>query len=278
MVEPSPSGPPVTICVLTYGNYLQLARRCIESITTNCERASYRLVVGANVPSREALNYLWDHRTNGVIDRLIVSPTNINKCPMMRRMFDQVESEFLWWFDDDSYITDAKALPSRLEIVRSAKSSVVMWGHKYFVNHEKSFSRGQDVVGFIKSAAWYRGKPPPSWEPGGRGEFNFKGKGTGDGRWFFMTGGSWLIRTSAVRELDWPDPRLIKCADDVFLSEAIRQQGWDDKSIGPMHVAINTELRRGEGEDQNTMARQCIATLSQTTKAKNTGAVAGQQK
>jgi GT2 family glycosyltransferase len=197
---------------------------------------------------------------------------------MMRRMFDQVESEFIWWFDDDSYITDPKALPSRLEIVRSAKSSVVMWGHKYFVNHEKSFSRGQDVVGFIKSASWYRGKPPPSWEPGGRGESNFKGKGTGDGRWFFMTGGSWLIRTSAVRELDWPDRRLIKCADDVFLSEAIRQHGWDDKSIGPMHVAINTELRRGEGEDQDTMARQCISTLGQTTKAKNTDSLAGQVK
>ena len=56
---------------------------------------------------------------------------------------------------------------------------------------------------------------------------DFRGEAKGDGRWFFVVGGCWWIRTCAVRELDWPDPRLVKGSDDVYLGEAIRQRGWD---------------------------------------------------
>ena len=44
---------PVTICVLTYGDYPQLAKRTIESIRFHCARSSYRLVVGANAVCAE---------------------------------------------------------------------------------------------------------------------------------------------------------------------------------------------------------------------------------
>jgi GT2 family glycosyltransferase len=87
---------------------------------------------------------------------------------------------------------------------------------------------------------------PPYWRPGGKGEFNFEGRGTGDGRWFFIPGGCWLMRTAALRELDWPDRRIIKMGNDVFLGEAIRQQGWELENIGSPGVAINTEARRGD--------------------------------
>jgi GT2 family glycosyltransferase len=76
---------------------------------------------------------------------------------------------------------------------------------------------------------------------------NFQGRGTGDGRWYFILGGSWLIRTSAVRAIDWPDPRLLRHGEDVFLGEAIRQHGWQIANIGTPGVAINTEERRGFG-------------------------------
>lgn len=29
---------------------------------------------------------------------------------MMRLMFERVDTEFIWWFDDDSYITSSSAL------------------------------------------------------------------------------------------------------------------------------------------------------------------------
>jgi hypothetical protein len=247
---------PVTICVLTYGNFPDLAKRTIESIRFHCPRPLYRLVVGANAVCPETGGYLERLRAEGAIDRLIVSEANLNKCPMMRRMFEGVDGDFIWWFDDDSYLTGPEALPERLRIASSSPSHHVLWGHVFFFGNENDFNYGTDVIGYVKKAPWFRSKEPPSWMPGGKGEFNFEGKGTGDGRWFFVTGGCWFIRTQAIRALDWPDPGLIKRNDDVFLCEALRQQDWEFHDIGLCGAAINMEPRRGEGEDKATMERQ----------------------
>lgn len=246
----------MTICVLTYGDHSALARRCINSILQHGDRSLARLIVGVNAGSPETLGWLRAKLADGSIDVLHESATNLNKCPMMRRMFADVDTEFIWWFDDDSHIVAPEALRARLEIARAAPPTTVMWGHQFFFGHERDFSYGTDVVGFVKSAAWYRGLEPPGWEPGGKGEWNFEQRGVGDGRWFFITGGCWLIRTSAVRALDWPDPRLIKRNDDVFLCEAIRQQGWQVHDIGGLGVMINDAPRRGAGEDAATMRVQ----------------------
>jgi GT2 family glycosyltransferase len=175
---------------------------------------------------------------------------------MMRKMFDGIDSEFVWWFDDDSRITAPEALPDRLRLARQSPERQVMWGHVFYFGDESDFSYGTDVTGFVRRAPWYRGLEPPSWVRGGKGEVDFEGRGTGDGRWFFVTGGCWFMRTQAIRALDWPDVSLVKRNDDVFLGEAIRQQGWEIRDIGSLGVDINTEPRRGEGEDRGTMERQ----------------------
>src|SRR5262245_3619448 len=239
--------PKVTICVLTYGDYPDLARRAIESVRRYCARSQYQLIVGGNALGGQTLHYLEDLHVRGHIDELILSPVNLNQCPMMRRMFPLAQSEFIWWFDDDSYITEPDALDRWLESARRAPERTVMWGPLFLCNHRLAFAPDlDDVVAFVRGADWYRGLPPPSWRPGGKGEFNFQGNGTGDGRWFFIPGGCWLMRTSAIRDLDWPDRRLIKMGNDVLLGEAIRQQGWELENIGSPGVAINTEERRGD--------------------------------
>jgi glycosyltransferase involved in cell wall biosynthesis len=239
--------PAVTICVLTYGDYPRLAQRAIDSIRRHCSRYQYRLIVGANAAGDRTLKYLDSLQTNGDIDHLILSQINLNQCPMMRRMFPLAQSEFIWWFDDDSYITEPHALDRWLEPARRAPERTVMWGPLSLCAHPLSFAPDQDnVAAFVRGADWYRGLPPPSWRTGGKGEFNFQGNGTGDGRWFFIPGGCWLMRTSAIRDLDWPDRRLIKMGNDVLLGEAIRQQGWELEDIGSSGVAINTEERRGD--------------------------------
>jgi GT2 family glycosyltransferase len=246
----------VTICVLTYGPYPELARQCINSILALCPRQQYRLVVGANAVCDETHAYLAALKSAGLIDELQVSEENSNKCPMMKRLFQRIDTPFIWWFDDDSYVLEPQALPARLEIAAQASEDTVMWGHVYYYGNEKDFNYGTDVAGFVKSRPWYKGLEPPSWEKGGKGETDFQDRGTGDGRWFFITGGNWLIRTSAVRQLDWPDSSLIKRNDDVFLCEAIRQQGWHYRDIGPLGVNINSAPRRGTGEDRQTMIQQ----------------------
>jgi len=248
--------PRVTICVLTYGPHFELAKRCVQSILVNCNRKLYRLFVGANAPAHDTEEFLNDLREKRLIDRLYVSVENVNKCPMMRQMFADVTTELIWWFDDDSFITAPDTLDRWLAVVDSTPESVVHWGHQFFYGHESDFSYDCDVVGFVKNAPWYSGKTPPSWKKGGKDEVDFQGRGTGDGRWFFITGGCWMIRTATIRFLDWPDPRLVKRNDDVFLSEAIRQQNFSVKDIGPLGVTINAAPRRGVGEDLETMQRQ----------------------
>src|SRR5437870_4630398 len=238
--------PRVTICVLVYGTYFRIAKRVLVSILANCPRAEYRLAVGANAVCQETLGLLRTLRKAGEIDRLVVSSRNINKCPMMRRLFAEVETEFIWWFDDDSFILEPTALADWLQLARQSPQSTVIWGQQAVCDYEESFTDAEDAVRFVRTAPWYRGVPPPYWRSGGKGEFNFEGRGTGDGRWFFVLGGCWLIQTGAIRSLNWPDVRLIKTGDDVFLGEAIRQNGWELGNIGTPGVAINTELRRGE--------------------------------
>src|SRR5262245_60000715 len=102
--------PQVTICLLTYGDLASLARRALDSIRDNCARADYRLVVGANAVCPETLELLHTRHRNGDIDHLIVSATNLSKCPMMRRMFANVETDYIWWFDDDSHVTSPDAM------------------------------------------------------------------------------------------------------------------------------------------------------------------------
>jgi len=124
---------------------------------------------------------------------------------------------------------------------------VELWGHAAVCDHPNAFAPDiEDVEAYVRTAAWYRGLPPPSWRPGGKGEFDYEGKGTGDGRWFFVIGGCFLIRTCVLRALDWPDRRLIKMGDDVLLGEAIRQHGWRLRNTGSMGVAIDIQPRRGD--------------------------------
>lgn len=240
-------GPAVTICVLTYGDYPKLVRRCIESIRRHCDRKLYRLVVGANAVSAETAAYLKSLHRDGHIDRVCASRRNLNKCPMMRRMFAKVDTEFVWWFDDDSYVTAPDALQGHLRMARGSPATTVMWGQEAECNHPFTFINipEKDVVKFVRKAPWYGGLTPPSWEPGGKGEFNYLGKGRGDPRWQFILGSCWLIRTWALRRLDWPDRRLVKLGDDVLLGEAIRQQGWQFCNTAMRGVALNSASRRG---------------------------------
>lgn len=237
--------PEVTICVLTYGDNAHLAGRAIDSIRNHCPRSEYELVVGANAVSDAARAGLEGLKASGVVDHLLDSPVNLSKCPMMRRMFGKVNSKFIWWFDDDSFITSPDAWSRWLRPARAAADSTVMWGQVYRCNSPADFTDLENAIPFVRAASWYQGLPPPSWHPGGKGEFNFDNRNCGDGRWDFVVGGCWLIRASTVRALDWPDPRLGRLGDDVFLGEAIRQHGWNMANLADPGVAINTAPRRG---------------------------------
>lgn len=242
------SGPkkPVTLCALTYGDHPGLIRRLLESVRACCDRSLYRLVVGANATSQATLNYLTELQDAGIIDRLHVSAVNLNKNPMMGRMFRDIDTEFIWWFDDDSYIVESDALESWLRIARRSPETTVQWGWEAGISAPAVDLEDESAaVRFVRSASWYRGLTPPFRAPGGKGEFAFEGKNQGDGVWRFIAGACWLMRSRAIRALDWPDRRLTMTAEDIFLGEAIRQQGWSFLNLGRYKVSINAGERRG---------------------------------
>jgi hypothetical protein len=238
--------PEVTVCVLAYGDYPELIRRAVGSIRDRFPPGRYELAVGANSPGAATLEYLSGLQREGALARLTVSTTNLNKCGMMRRMFERVRTPWIWWFDDDSYVTDSSTFDRWLSIARRASARTMMWGQLAECDDPAEFTDLPDAVDFVRRAEWYRGLPPPDWRPGGKGEFDHEGKGRGDGRWIFILGGCWLIRARAVRALGWPDGRLVKLGDDVFLGEALRQQGWQMENVGSAGICLNPEPRRGE--------------------------------
>ncbi len=252
------SEPVVTICVLTFGDYPELAKRCLSSILHYLDRDHYHLVVGANAVGERTEAYLETLHAQGKIDRLIKSPININKCPMMRRMFELIDTEFVWWLDDDSSIVGESALDDFLNGAREAPMNDVMWGKLLYTDWSPDQLHGPDFAQqFVRTAKWYQSLSPPSWDPGGKGEMNFRNKGGGDGRWFFIVGGCWWMRMSAIKALDWPDPRLIKGNDDIYLGEAVRQQGWRIVHVD-FPVAIDQSERRGNAGYSNLESIQSL--------------------
>lgn len=227
----------VTICVLLYGNYPGLARQTIDSVVNHCDRDLYRLIVGCNACCQETIEYLNSVRQ---IDHLIVSEININKCPMQRRMFELVDTEYIWWFDDDSFVVEDFALKSRIEIADNSPVSTVLWGPVFYWNDQYGFNFGVDVEPWIRSQPWYSREPIPC---------------DVSGKWVFVIGASWFARTSALRQLNWPPESFIKAGDDAILCEAIRQSGWSFEQIGECGTEFQTHERRAP-ETREMMAAQ----------------------
>jgi GT2 family glycosyltransferase len=223
-----------SILVLCYGDHYNLAVRVLSSLMKLGVREDIEIIIGLNDVCDQTRALAKE------IGKVVESKANVGKYEMMRRMLAQVTGELVWWFDDDSYIVDGSALERRLMAIRRAPEHQVLWGHTHFFHGTKEFDYGEDVVEFVRSAAWYKGRPIPCGvvRPGDHGE------GACD-RWFFATGGCWIAMTEALRILRWPDVRMTARNDDVLLCEAIRQQGWSFADIGPAGCVINDAPRRG---------------------------------
>jgi hypothetical protein len=227
----------VTICVLMYGDYPALARQVIDSVISLCDRRQYLLFVGCNACSPETLEYL---RAVEQIDRYFISEQNLNKCPMQRRMYEHVETEFVWWFDDDSYIVKSDALQRRVEIADAAPTETVLWGPCFFWHDQADFNFGVDVKPWVRAQPWYSREPVPC-DP--------------SGDWLFAIGANWCARTSILRALDWPPPEVLMPAEDALFCEAIRQSGHRLSCFDDRAVKFQTHDRRLP-ETQEMMERQ----------------------
>jgi hypothetical protein len=178
------------------------------------------IFVGANAPSQQTDAVIAEYLAAGKIDRVFRSEHNRNKCPAMREMFAEVLTPLIWWFDDDSHIEALSAFDRWLDAAVDLPLTVGAWGHVFYIG-------GSDYLKTqSRSAPWFKGLPFID-------------------NWWFPTGGCWMARTEAVHKLGWPHVGLVKRQDDVLLGEALRQNGYSIKDIGPSGVRISDHDRRG---------------------------------
>lgn len=204
------AGWPVTICVLTYGPHVTLAERFLSSLYACTDPALFQLRAGLNEAEPATHRLLRDYAARFKNINLFSERRNIFKYPMMRRMFYEPPLSTAWtiWCDDDSHFTRPDWL-QRLGLKIECSPKVSMWGKPYFL-----LRRDQSILDWIKAATWYRGRACL------RGK---DGDGNAAAKFCFATGGFWVIRSAILKELDWPDPRLLHLTGDFLLGEALRQ-------------------------------------------------------
>jgi hypothetical protein len=190
------------------------------------------ILVGANEPSAGVCEWLRREAASGGIDDLVVSPRNLFKNPLMRELIRLARGDYLWWFDADSHVTDAGAFCHWWNHVEASSPRIVGWGATAFAKEFEGFTTMGEARDWVRAARWFRGMEPP-------------GSNGTPSEWWFLAGGCWWMRLSALRALDWPDPRLRHVAEDILLGEAIRQQGWHVANIADPGVAISDATRRG---------------------------------
>ena len=225
---------PVTICVLAYGRQVTLAERFLGSLYNYTDPKLFCLRAGLNEAGASTRALFSDYAARFKNVTLFTEPKNIFKYPMMRRMFYESPLSSAWtiWCDDDTHFTRPDWL-QRLGLKIECSPEVVMWGKPYVL-----WRRDQFILDWIKAGTWYCGLPYV------RG---LDAEGRDAAKFCFATGGFWAIRTDVLRQLNWPDPRLVHVSGDFLLGEALRQNRL---TIGRFDygVKINDAPRRNPKE------------------------------
>jgi hypothetical protein len=222
----------VTICALLYGDYPQLASRCLDSLRS-LPKEPCELRIGLNAVSAATRDIVdafcrdWQAANGTVL--LYPSETNIYKCPMMRQMFHgaaPVTTPYVMWFDDDSYRIGVYEnwLGMVLDAMRTADLIGAMYRCRLAGNQHL----------WLRDQPWYKGVPvqPRQFI-------------------FFPTGGWWTIRTEILKRHDFPflDMNYGTCGEDVILGALCLQQGY---RIGAFRegLAINADANGRESSAQ----------------------------
>lgn len=208
---------PLTLCALFYGDHLWLAERCLGSLwdglPVGCEFIKeFRLAL--NAVSNETGHYIrkwtrkvWEKYKIPAV--LYCTDENAYKYPLMRRMFHSdpvLETEFVMWFDDDSYLETPVAKTwwsAMLAEIEQADMIGQFWLMAIQGNQWE----------WIKSLLWYN---PSAGHPRGVNKVpHFE----------FCQGAWWVIRKEILRRYNWPAPDLRHNGGDSMLGELFRQQG-----------------------------------------------------
>lgn len=236
--------PPITICTLLYGPYVDLHQRVLNSVVQSTDPKMYKLRIGLNEICKETRAWLkkFQEKHSDIQMDFYDSVDNIKKYPMMRRMFhdpdNPIDTRWILWLDDDSHIVEKDWLVRLSHCMRENYGhGFNMYGKRYFYEISNSH------IKWIQEAEWYGERPfrihRKKDKKTGKEKQRFKVD--------FATGGFWAIEASWIKEWNWPDPRINHNGGDIMMGEAVYQTGGDVKNWD-YGVKISDAKRRGFSE------------------------------
>lgn len=235
-------GGKVTLCLLVYGNYYEMHKRCLSALArTHKNRLELRVYLNEACP--ETVRMAEDMHKNGRIAVLYRSDSNKFKYPCMRQMFHDPEhpitTNWTIWFDDDTMAdVDNYWLEKLCQTAIDASKSdprLGMVGARYF------YSMNSPHIDWVKSAAWYKGRDFRD-KVGNQAPNGFK--------IHFASGSCWMLRSQCIKECDIPDIRLKHNGGDICIGEQIWQNNWNLKNWNSDKRVVlwSSVARRGHRE------------------------------
>jgi hypothetical protein len=212
-----------TLCVLLYGDYHPLHRRCLESIRATTTPDRLELRVATNAACRETLDLVSGLLDAGVVRKHYFHRDNDRKYPVMRQMFhdrdDPIGTRWAIWFDDDTLCDRNRDWLRHLARAIVSHPGAAMFGAPRFSH----MSRKQ--ADWLRAGRWHRKRPMRDRH----------GKETPNGNVVhFCVGACFCVLYKAVKTADLPDERLGHNGGDACLGEQLWQHGyrlkaWSDK-------------------------------------------------
>lgn len=209
-----------TLCVLLYGDHCDLAERCLKSISWRLNPHLVEEVrIGLNAVSDKTHEFARQWSEGLVVpSRLYVCRENAYKYPLLRVMVSDLATDWVMWFDDDSYLTGGADWFAQAE-KQCVKGSIV--GKPYRLSR-KLYPEQQK---WVERQRWYTGRRL-------------------DRKPAFVTGGWWMARSVLFQEYDWPPACAKHNGGDYMLGVLADQQKLRVVSWS-QGVEVNQSARRG---------------------------------
>lgn len=215
------------VLLLCYGDYKDLAERCLNSVISNRINTDLKIHVGLNECSKTTKEFCRSLLDQNIICTLIDSNINLNKDPMMRKLIDCVSGEYFLWLDDDSYI-DRTGWDVELSDIIKANPNIDIFGFPHVSG------RNQYYNNILQQRPWYKANKKR------KSQINFP------------IGGFWIAKKSYLEKYNYPDKGLYtrehQHMDDRLLGDLLTftdgrfytLSGWES------HFFINKAPRRGK--------------------------------
>lgn len=226
-------GGKVTVCVLCYGQYTDIAKRCLDSILATVPRQRMDLRIATNAASADTVKYV----TSLEPDRMYIHGENRMKYPVMREMFNDPDcplaTNYVVWFDDDAYVVNPHWLSRLAEtIIANHKHGCRMYGIRLFHDLALYAKNGHRPDLWFRQASWYRGM-----------QFTLRGteEMAPNGSCInFAAGWFWALAREAIQRGEIPDSRLNHNGGDITIGEQIHQLGYKTKEFNKGKVFVYT--------------------------------------